>query len=162
MSDQADKALAPVAVLPAAQSSDSTATPAVAAPVTGKVLKGRGSGLRPFPKGVSGNPGGRPKRELEKVRKAAREHGVEAIEKLVHLMRHGSDKVAFLAAEALLARGFGRPPLTVEAEGGGPIGAGPVGVIFLPSRGETATVHPDASEPNEPSDDGTEEGGADE
>jgi hypothetical protein len=85
---------------------------------------------RPFPKGVSGNPGGRPKADLEKVRKAARAAGVEAIEKLISLMRTGSDKVAYLAAEAILARGFGRPAQTLEMEGGKM--AAMSGVIVLP------------------------------
>jgi len=86
---------------------------------------------RPFPKGVSGNPGGRPRAQLEQVRKAARAHGVEAIEKLVELMRTASPKVAYLAAEALLARGFGRPALTVETPDGA--AAAVAGVVILPA-----------------------------
>lgn len=90
---------------------------------------------RPFQKGISGNPGGRPKRELEAVRKAARSHGVEAIERLVSLMRNGSDKVAFLACEALLARGFGRPAQTVDLDGTARPSA--VGIIILPPVEDT-------------------------
>jgi len=47
--------------------------------------KQRGPG-RPFAKGVSGNPGGRP-RELADVKALAREHTTEAIETLVELMQ---------------------------------------------------------------------------
>lgn len=61
-----------------------------------------------FLKGVSGNPGGRPVEERE-MKALARSHTVEAIEKLVALMRSAADqRVQFLAAEALLDRGHGR------------------------------------------------------
>lgn len=61
-----------------------------------------------FLKGVSGNPGGRPVEERE-MKVLARSHTVEAIEKLVQLMRDAEDqRVQFLAAEALLDRGHGR------------------------------------------------------
>jgi hypothetical protein len=80
-----------------------------------------------FPKGVSGNPGGR-SRELEKVRRAARAHGPEAIETLVELMRSGPPKVRCVAAMALLDRGFGKPALTIDTDGK----AAMVGLIILP------------------------------
>ena len=61
-----------------------------------------------FLPGQSGNPGGRPVEERE-MKVLARSHTVEAIEKLVHLMRSAEDqRVQFLAAEALLDRGHGR------------------------------------------------------
>ncbi len=64
----------------------------------------RGPG-RPFMKGQSGNPGGRPK-EVGHVRELARQHTEEAIETLVSIMRDdgqpGRSRAA--AAEALLNR----------------------------------------------------------
>jgi hypothetical protein len=102
---------------------------------------------RPFAKGQSGNPGGRPIKpktiELRKleadVRMFARDRGAEAIDKLVALMRGvvtveiDRKPVAMpvppmtqlAAANALLDRGYGRPAQAVEMSGkdGGPIQA---------------------------------------
>ena len=99
---------------------------------------------RPFAKGQSGNPGGRPikpktieQRKLEHdVRMFARERGAEAIDKLVALMRGvvtveiNKKPVQMLvppmtqlaAANAVLDRGYGRPAQAVELAGkdGGP------------------------------------------
>jgi hypothetical protein len=77
---------------------------------------------RPFPKGVSGNPGGRPaqgpdRRKIEAdARLLARSHGVGAVENLVAIM---NDQAAphmarIIAANAILDRGWGRPPVSVE------------------------------------------------
>jgi hypothetical protein len=65
---------------------------------------------RPFCKGVSGNPGGRP-RVLGDVQELARQKSPEAIETLSNIMH--DDKAApaarVAAANALLDRGFGKP-----------------------------------------------------
>ena len=94
---------------------------------------------RPFAKGQSGNPGGRPikpltieVRKLEQdVRMLARDRGAEAIDKLVALMR-GVVRVEIdrkpvemlvppmtqlAAANAMLDRGYGRPAQAVEMSG---------------------------------------------
>ena len=61
-----------------------------------------------FAPGTSGNLGGRPKDEA-RVAELARSYTSEAIETLVHLMRHGKDeRVRGTAAQALLDRGWGR------------------------------------------------------
>ncbi len=57
-----------------------------------------------FPKGFSGNPGGRP-RDEQKIAELARSYTKEAIETLVELMRMGNDeRVRGTAAQALLER----------------------------------------------------------
>jgi hypothetical protein len=70
----------------------------------------------PFKKGISGNPGGRPK-VLGDVQELARRHTAEAITTLVGIMR---DKAAppaarAMASNAILDRGYGRPAQTVNA-----------------------------------------------
>jgi hypothetical protein len=94
---------------------------------------------RPFAKGQSGNPGGRPikpktieQRKLEHdVRMFARERGAEAIDKLVAIMRGVirvetdtkavemlvPPMVQLAAANALLDRGYGKPHQCVEMTG---------------------------------------------
>lgn len=58
--------------------------------------------------GQSGNPGGRPK-VVADIRELARQHGYDAIRRLVDLMFSKNEGVAVRAAEALLDRGYGRP-----------------------------------------------------
>ena len=76
----------------------------------------RGPG-RPFEKGVSPNPGGRPK-VLANVRDLARDYTERAVETLAAIMLRGdSDSARARAAETLLNRGWGSvaaapPPFT--------------------------------------------------
>lgn len=58
--------------------------------------------------GQSGNPGGRPKVAAE-VRELARQHGYEAIQRLVALLHSANETVSLRAAEVLLDRAYGRP-----------------------------------------------------
>jgi hypothetical protein len=62
-----------------------------------------------FPKGASGNPRGRPKVGLS-MAELAREHGPEMLGVLVKAARKGS----ITAAQAVLDRGYGRPPAAVD------------------------------------------------
>lgn len=62
-------------------------------------------------KGQSGNPGGRPAVVAE-VKRLARMHTGEAIDRLVELMRSDDDRVAFAAVREILDRGYGRAPAT--------------------------------------------------
>ena len=66
---------------------------------------------RPFPKGVSPNPGGRPK-GFEDIQARARDLCPLAIEKLgqILLRPKASDSAVIRAAELLLERGYGKPP----------------------------------------------------
>jgi hypothetical protein len=80
---------------------------------SGRTARPRGPG-RPFTKGVSGNPGGRP-RELADVKALAREHTTEAIETLVTLMREGrTDTARAAAASELLSRAWGKATTPLE------------------------------------------------
>jgi hypothetical protein len=70
-------------------------------------MPGRG---RPFEKGVSGNPGGRPK-VVGDVQELARQQSPQAINTLAEIM--GDEKAPpaarVAAANALLDRGYGKP-----------------------------------------------------
>lgn len=69
---------------------------------------------KPFQKGQSGNPGGRPKVVAE-VTELARQHTAEAIEALVAICTKGKSEAARAsAAVALLDRGYGRPAQTMD------------------------------------------------
>jgi hypothetical protein len=65
---------------------------------------------KPFPKGVSGNPGGRPK-VLGDVQELARQKSPEAITTLANIMHDEKAPPAarVAAANALLDRGYGKP-----------------------------------------------------
>ena len=78
----------------------------------------RKCGGRPFPAGMSGNPGGRPK-VITEVRDLARQHTRKAVQTLVTVMQSAeSDSARVAAANALLDRGFGKPrtdqPVTLD------------------------------------------------
>jgi hypothetical protein len=68
---------------------------------------------RPFPKGVSGNPGGRPKVVAE-VMRALEEAAPGAAARLVELTSHPDPKVRHLAIVALLDRVIGKPKETIN------------------------------------------------
>jgi hypothetical protein len=72
---------------------------------------------RPFQKGQSGNPGGRPK-AIAEVKELAREHTGKAVETLVSIMSDPKAPPAarVSAANALLDRGYGKPPQHITDE----------------------------------------------
>ncbi len=65
---------------------------------------------RPFTKGVSGNPGGRPK-ALGDIQELARQQSPQAINTLAKIMNNEKTPPAarVAAATALLDRGYGKP-----------------------------------------------------
>ena len=64
--------------------------------------------LRPFQKGVSGNPSGTSKATAE-LRALARANTTAAFNKLIELLQSSDERVALMAAKEILDRGFGRP-----------------------------------------------------
>jgi hypothetical protein len=88
---------------------------------------------KPFQKGQSGNPGGRPKVVAE-VKELARAHTGEAIKTLVSIMTDpkAAPAARVSAANALLDRGYGKPPQHISGEGG------PSYVVRLPEPCKTA------------------------
>lgn len=73
---------------------------------------GNTGNLRPWQKGQSGNPSGRPKRALpdgRTIAEIAREHTELAVDVLVTIARDGeSEQARVSAAEKLLDRGWGK------------------------------------------------------
>jgi hypothetical protein len=73
---------------------------------------------RPFEKGKSGNPGGRP-REIQEIVDLARTNSVDAVNTLSDIMR---DPIAphaarIAAANSILDRAYGKPKETVDVTG---------------------------------------------
>ena len=68
-------------------------------------------------KGVSGNPGGRPKQDV-KILDLCRKHSLEAVGVLVEIMRDkDAPSTARLgAAQAVLDRGWGRPAQIIAGD----------------------------------------------
>jgi argonaute-like protein implicated in RNA metabolism and viral defense len=70
---------------------------------------------RPFPKGRSGNAGGRPK-DTERLGEYARGFWKESVDKMVEIMRDAKApaNVRLAACEAILNRGCGKPAQAVH------------------------------------------------
>jgi hypothetical protein len=87
--------------------------------------------------GQSGNPGGRP-RVAGEVRELARQHGYEAIRRLVAHMHSKNEGVAVRACEALLDRGYGRTVQGVELSAGAMSARFRVEFVPVPKRVDAA------------------------
>ena len=87
------------------------------AATTAKPRKKKGGAGRPFKKGVSGNPKGRPK-VPEETKQAFRDASKEACEVLVRIMNDpaAKDSDRIKASEVILDRGWGRPSQAVEVD----------------------------------------------
>lgn len=75
----------------------------------------RTAGLRPFVKGQSGNPAGRPKKAVD-VSSLALDSSDKAMRKLAKLVDSDDDRVALQAAIAVLDRAVGKPKQTTEVK----------------------------------------------
>jgi hypothetical protein len=73
-------------------------------------MAGRGNiaNLRPFPKGKSGNPGGKPKEQVS-FEARARKLAAKALDKLEAALDSSDPDLAARAAQQILDRAFGRP-----------------------------------------------------
>ena len=73
--------------------------------------------------GVSDNPGGRPKLPAE-IREMFQASSQEALEVLTRCLQSDDDRIAMMAAQAILDRGYGKPTQSIDAnitEDGGPV-----------------------------------------
>src|SRR6266481_3376353 len=70
--------------------------------------KSRYRGLVPFPKGKSGNPGGRTKK-FAQCQRLCREASPDAARRLIELMQSEDERVALMAADKVFERAWGRP-----------------------------------------------------
>lgn len=71
--------------------------------------------LKPFKKGQSGNPNGRPKKSTV-VKQKAEDHIDDAMRVLIDLMASADEKVRIMAANAILDRGLGKPKQAVNVD----------------------------------------------
>ena len=51
------------------------------------------------------------------MRKLAQKHGRAALERLVELMKSENERVAVVAAQAILDRAYGKPPQSLQLDG---------------------------------------------
>ncbi len=86
----------------ARQSSDTASKVAARPPVRGR----NGGTLNPFRPGESGNPAGRER--FKEVTKLARDASARSVRRLAELVEDPDGRVAYLAAEAVLNRAFGK------------------------------------------------------
>ena len=67
-----------------------------------------------FQKGQSGNPGGRSKLPAD-IREAFKAKAPQALEVLTRCLQSGDDRIAMMAAQAILDRGYGKPTQSIDA-----------------------------------------------
>ena len=86
-----------------------------------------------FQRGRSGNPGGRPKLPAD-IREAFKAKAPQALEVLTRCLQSEDDRIAMMAAQAILDRGYGRPTQSIDAN----INDDPVRyIVELPKKSAT-------------------------
>jgi hypothetical protein len=63
--------------------------------------------------GVSGNPSGRPK---DPTKALAKQYTEEALNRLVEIMRTGSERGAITAAQIIMERAYGKPTQPISGD----------------------------------------------
>ena len=66
-----------------------------------------------------GNPGGRPKLPAD-IREAFKAKAPEALEVLTRCLQSDDDRIAMMAAQAILDRGYGKPTQSIDVREDGP------------------------------------------
>ena len=86
-----------------------------------------------FQKGQSGNPGGRSKLPAD-IREAFKAKAPQALEVLTRCLQSDDDRIAMMAAQAILDRGYGKPTQSIDAN----INDDPVRyIVELPKKSAT-------------------------
>ena len=67
-----------------------------------------------FQRGQSGNPGGRSKLPAD-IREAFKARAPQALEVLTRCLQSDDDRIAMMAAQAILDRGYGKPTQSIDA-----------------------------------------------
>jgi len=86
-----------------------------------------------FQRGQSGNPGGRSKLPAD-IREAFKAKAPAALEVLTRCLQSGDVRIAMMAAQAILDRGYGKPTQSIDAN----INDDPVRyIVELPEKSAT-------------------------
>ena len=67
-----------------------------------------------FQRGQSGNPGGRSRLPAD-IREAFKAKAPAALEVLTRCLQSDDDRIAMMAAQAILDRGYGKPTQSIDA-----------------------------------------------